>query len=145
MRGAPASDYTQGVHPLKKLRILLAEDDEIIAMLLGEILCDLGHEVCATETTEAGTIAAAARDRPDVMLIDVNLAGGSGVAAVGQVLQGGHVPHVFMTGDTPRRMSNGTEMLFKPFGQGELVRAIERATAAPVPPGLTACSTADRC
>jgi DNA-binding response OmpR family regulator len=44
---------------MRALRILLVEDDSMIGMFLGMTLEQMGHEVCAIESTEAGAVAAA--------------------------------------------------------------------------------------
>jgi hypothetical protein len=36
---------------IKTLRILIVEDDAIVAMILGELLAGMGHEICATAAT----------------------------------------------------------------------------------------------
>ena len=38
----------------KSLKILVAEDDELVGGLLAEILISMGHEVCPVEASEAG-------------------------------------------------------------------------------------------
>jgi two-component system, response regulator PdtaR len=50
---------------MQPLRVLVIEDDALIAMLLGEMLSDLGHRVCATAATPAEAIAAARKENPD--------------------------------------------------------------------------------
>ena len=72
----------------------------MIAMLLAEVLRELGHEVCATEATEAGAVAAAARHKPDLMIVDDELRQGSGISAVEQITRSGFIPHVFVTGNS---------------------------------------------
>ncbi len=55
------------------LRVLVVEDEAIIAMLFADLLVAMGHEVCAIEATEAGAVAAAVRCRPDLMIVDAHL------------------------------------------------------------------------
>ena len=38
---------------MKALRVMVVEDDGMIAMLLAEVLTGMGHDVCAIEATEA--------------------------------------------------------------------------------------------
>ena len=111
------------------LRVLVVEDEAMIAMLLAEVLTELGHTVCATEATEAGAVAAAARHQPDLMLVDDELRVGSGIAAVEQITRSGIIPHVFVTGDSllGRSLSPGTVVIQKPFTIPELVWGIKRA------------------
>jgi CheY-like chemotaxis protein len=111
------------------LRVLLAEDDAIVAMLLAELLGSLGHEVCAIEATEAELVYAARRTRPDLMIVDAQLGAGSGITGVEAVLGERQVAHMFMSGG-PVAAPPGTVVLEKPFSDGDLVRAIDRALAA---------------
>src|SRR3954462_9634135 len=62
---------------MKALRVLVVEDDALIAMLLTELLAGMGHDVCATAATEAEAVIAATRYRPDLMIVDAGLASGS--------------------------------------------------------------------
>lgn len=112
-----------------KLRIVIVEDQGIIAMLLSEVLEQLGHEIVAVAATEAGAVEAAARFNPGLMIVDDGLGAGSGVTAVGEVLRKGFVPHVFVSGDPAkvRTLSREAVVLEKPFSETELVDAIDRA------------------
>jgi CheY-like chemotaxis protein len=114
------------------LRVLVAEDDPMIGTLLAEVLTEMGYDVCAIEATEADTVAAAVRCRPDMMIVDAWLGDGSGVAAVEAVLRTGFVPHVFVSGDMTRVQARRPDavVLQKPFREADLARAIQRALAA---------------
>jgi CheY-like chemotaxis protein len=111
------------------LRVLVIEDDTIIGLLLAEMLEALGHCACAIATTQTEAVAAALDHRPDLMLVDVGLGGGSGVAAVRKILRNGHIPHVFMSGAYVRADSADAGVLHKPFGEADLVDAMRRAIA----------------
>ena len=67
---------------MKVLRVLVIEDDALIAMLLSELLAGMGHDVCATAATEAEAVIAAARYRPDLMIVDAGLGRGQWRTAV---------------------------------------------------------------
>ncbi len=112
------------------LRAIVVEDDAVIGMLLAETLEGLGYEVCAVEATEAGAVAAAARCRPDLMIVDMNLASGTGPAAVRAITCAGPVPHVFVTGGGPQAPPPGAVVLNKPFREADLIRAIGLAFGA---------------
>jgi CheY-like chemotaxis protein len=107
------------------LRILVVDDDPEIGMLLGEMLEELGHHVCAIEETEGAAVRAAKKHKPDLMIVDVQLGAGSGIAAVEEILRGGPVPHLFMSGERLELAGMGS-MLQKPFLEADLVAAIER-------------------
>lgn len=111
------------------VRVLVVEDDAMIGPLLAETLTELGYEVCGLEATEAGAVLAAALHRPDLMILDVNLAGGSGRAAMARIAHVAHVPHLFMSGHTCQADMPGEVLLIKPFRVADLVQAIERVLA----------------
>jgi DNA-binding response OmpR family regulator len=122
---------------MHRLRIVVAEDEAMIAIYLAETLVEMGHEVCSIEATQSGLVAAAARFDPDLMIVDARLGAGSGVLAVEEILKRRFVPHVFASGDRPtlRRLGEGAVVIEKPYHEADLAMAIERAVAAaPVAP-----------
>ncbi len=115
---------------MKKLRILVVEDDALIALLLAEMLKEMGHEPCGAAATEEAAVAQAASMRPDLIIMDVFLTAGGGVAAINRILQAGPVPHIMMTGALPARLMPGGVLLEKPFMQRDLAHAIQAAVPA---------------
>lgn len=117
---------------MKALRVLVVDDDAMIAMLLADMIAEMGCDVCAIEATEAGAVAAALRCRPDLMIIDARLGDESGVSAVEEILRTGFVPHVFISGDISavQALRPGAVAILKPFSESDLVRAIQRALGA---------------
>jgi two-component system, response regulator PdtaR len=104
----------------------------LIAMLLSELLAGMGHDVCATAATEADAVTAATHYRPDLMIVDAGLGGGSGVSAVEEILRAGPIAHVFISGDarTVKTRKPDAVVIRKPFREAELARAIDTALAA---------------
>jgi CheY-like chemotaxis protein len=119
---------------MKSLRVLVIEDDTLIAMLLAELLAGMGHDVCATVATQAQAVAAAGQHRPDLMLVDESLRRGNGVSAVEEILRAGPIAHVFVSGNARRiqTLMPGAVVIQKPFREAELVSAIEVAIDASV-------------
>ena len=113
-------------------RVLVVEDDAVIAMLLCEVLAGLGHDVCAIEATEADAVAAAGRCRPDLMIVDARLGEGSGISAVTEILLSGYVPHLFVSGDAlrVRALRPDAIVIQKPYREADLALAIQRALGA---------------
>ena len=66
---------------------------------------------------------------PDLMIVDVRLGAGSGIAAVERILQSGFIPHVFATGDIPTDggLHERAVAMRKPYDEADLVRAIALA------------------
>jgi CheY-like chemotaxis protein len=115
------------------LSVLVVEDNTVIGALLAETLAALGHNVCAIAATEAEAVSAAARCRPDLMIVDVNLASGNGIAAVETIVRARATPHVLVCCDTSGVLAwrPGAIALQKPYREYDLVRAMERALLAP--------------
>ena len=111
---------------MRRLRILIVEGDAMVATVLAEMLVGLQHEICGIATTESAAVSAAARCKPDMMIIDVMLREGSGVAALKTILRSGPIPHIMMSG---AGLQSGAGMLRKPFREADLVPAMERALA----------------
>lgn len=110
----------------------------MLGMLLGEMLEDMGHDVCPLEGTRAGAVAAAARHSPDLMIVDVGLGDESGVAAMDDILRVRFVPHIFMSGNikTVEALRPNTPALQKPFDQAALERAVQRVIDAATTPTI---------
>jgi CheY-like chemotaxis protein len=117
---------------MKALRVLVIEDNALIALLLSELLAGMGHDVCATAATESEAVVAATRYRPDLMIVDAGLGRGSGVSAVEEILRTGPLAHIFISGDaeTVRVRKPDAVVVRKPFRETELARAIDMALAA---------------
>jgi CheY-like chemotaxis protein len=111
------------------LRVMVVEDEAVIAILMAEVLAGMGHDVCAIEATEADAVAAAVRCKPEMMIIDARLGDGSGISAVEQILCSGFIPHVFVSGDALRvqALCPGAVVIQKPFRESDLASAMQRA------------------
>lgn len=111
------------------LRILVIEDEPMIAMLFEELLTEMGHEVVGIAGTETDAVAAALKFKPGFMFVDAHLGKGSGIAAVAKILLAGFIPHVFTSGDmsSVRAERPDAIVIAKPFREPDLRRAIELA------------------
>jgi CheY-like chemotaxis protein len=117
---------------MKPLRILVIEDNALIAIALAEMLELQGHSVCAIVSTESEAVAAAARFKPELMIVDAQLREGSGIDAVDRILDAMTVAHVFVTGDAMgvRRLRPRSTVIEKPYFEDDLTCAIQSALAA---------------
>jgi two-component system, response regulator PdtaR len=114
---------------MANLRILIIEDEPIIAMLFEELLRELGHDVVGIANTEAAAVAAALKHQPDLMFVDAHLGEGSGIVAVEDILRTGFIPHIFTSGDVSSVSAQKPDaiVISKPFREFDLVNAIETA------------------
>jgi DNA-binding response OmpR family regulator len=117
---------------MKALNVLIVEDDTMIGLVLAEVLEGLGHSVCAIEPTEAGAVIAAHRCKPDLMIVDVWLGDGNGVAAVEEIRRTNFIPHIIVSADLSkvRGLRADAVVLQKPFREADLERAMQRALDA---------------
>lgn len=122
-------------------RVLVVEDELMVAMGLEMALQSCGFEVVGPVGRFPQALAAAERDQIDAALLDVNLRGDE-VFPVADALAARGVPFVFLTGygreNLPQRYRD-SRMLTKPFSSAELFATIDslaHAEAAPLSPAL---------
>ncbi|HTK33674.1 MAG TPA: response regulator [Caulobacteraceae bacterium] len=108
-------------------KVLIIEDEPVIAADIEALVRELGHEVLDIAATRKEAVDAVARHTPGLVLADIQLAdGSSGVDAVKDILGRFDVPVIFITA-FPERLLTGerpepTFLITKPF-QPETVKA----------------------
>jgi CheY-like chemotaxis protein len=107
---------------MKGLRVLLVEDEGLVAMMLEDLLEDLGCEIAGSLASVGAALAwIEAGGSADVALLDVNL-NGEHVFPVADALRAHGVPFAFATGygeeHDPR--FRGAPLLGKPIRQDRL-------------------------
>jgi CheY-like chemotaxis protein len=124
----PASPKT-----LAGLRILVIEDEPLVAMLAEDILRDAQAQHVATANDEPSARAILDIGAIDAAVIDVNLWGEPSFPIAAR-LRGQNIPFVFATGyGDQARLPEGlahVPVVTKPFPPGELVAALLKALAA---------------
>lgn len=113
-------------------RVLIIEDESIIALHIKQIVESLGHETIAIVRTRAEAVAKARDERPELVLADISLAdGSSGIDAVKDILAEQTVPVIFITA-FPERLLTGerpepTYLITKPFEPETVIATIGQA------------------
>lgn len=133
----PASDSKSP--PVKRMRVgaglvgrrvLVVEDDALLAMTVELTLASEGCVVVGPASTLTDTIRLAAGDSIDVAILDVNLRGRS-IFPVIEVLEERGIPYLFTTGyENLEAAPADAPILRKPFTREELVRALLGLLAA---------------
>ncbi|WP_029935400.1 response regulator [Sphingomonas sp. UNC305MFCol5.2] len=127
-----------------RTRVMIIEDEPLIAMDLEQIVRDLGHEVTGVAVTRDEAVALAMEDRPGLVLADIQLADdSSGIDAVKDILAEFSVPVIFITA-FPERLLTGerpepTFLITKPFQRETVKTTISQALffdQATVPAGV---------
>jgi CheY-like chemotaxis protein len=116
--------------PLSGRRVLIVEDESLVAMLLETILEDMGCTPVGPASTVAEGLSMVAADAPlDAALLDVNVAG-SQVFPVAQALKDRGVPFVFSTGYGEGGLPDawrGQSTIQKPFTEAAIREALMAA------------------
>ena len=106
-------------------RLLLVEDEPLVAFDAEHLLTDQGYSIVATVDRVADALAVLAAETPvDLVLVDVTLADGSGVE-VAKVARARGVAVLFVTGACPDEAATlASGFLAKPYAQRDLLGAI---------------------
>lgn len=114
-----------------KLRIVIVEDNGLIAMDLADLLIAMGHDVCAIACGENDAVETAEVYQPDLMIVDGNLSQGDGVSAMKRILKHLKIAHLYITGNAHEIKDRvpGAVVVCKPFIMKELTQAIGIALA----------------
>lgn len=113
--------------------VLVVEDEELIAMLLSDMLEEMGLSVCGKAATASHAVELAELHRPSLVLMDVRLEGtADGVDAALEIDRRFGIPIVFVTGSsdnaTVDRIQQGhpAAILFKPILPQQLRATVEK-------------------
>jgi two-component SAPR family response regulator len=112
---------------MKPAKVMIVEDEALVAMMVEDMLGDLGCEVAGSFGAVRDALAWLGGDNPapDGAVLDVNI-GGEMVFPVAEQLRERGVPFVFATGygDLPRKGFESIEVLAKPINVGALRKAV---------------------
>jgi CheY-like chemotaxis protein len=117
---------------LSGLRILLVEDEAMVAMIIEDTLSDLGCEVVGPMSSFEQGLAAAKTERVDGAFLDVNLRGKL-VYPIAEALAARGVPFAFVTGYGESGIDarfRGAPVLTKPFMPDTVERLVTSHMAA---------------
>jgi len=114
-------------------RVMIIEDEAIIALDIMAIVTEMGHTVTGIARTRTEAVVLAASNRPDLILADIQLAdNSSGIDAVNDILaQFDDVPVIFITA-FPERLLTGKRpepafLITKPFSEDQVMSAVSQA------------------
>ena len=114
------------------LRVLVVEDEMVVAMLLEDMLGELGCKVVAMAARLTDAMTAAATLELDAAILDVNLDGQRSDALADMLAERG-IPFLFSSGyggQAIHERHRHRPLVGKPFSDGELAEALSRALAS---------------
>jgi CheY-like chemotaxis protein len=112
---------------VKRLRVLVVEDEALVALLLETMLTELGHGVVGPVARLGKALEMAQREELDIAILDVNI-NGQETYAVAEALAARKVPFVFATGYDAKRLREPYRdgpVLQKPYMQSDLQKMID--------------------
>ena len=128
------------------LKVLIVEDDLMLADFSEEMLVERGYEVCGIARTVTEAVALARRSPPDLVMLDLRLAdGGLGTEVAAQLRASGKPGILYITGNMSQvALTDGDACLSKPYRAPDLLRGLEIVAGIvatgkaqpPFPPGF---------
>jgi CheY-like chemotaxis protein len=111
------------------LKVLIVEDDLMLADFSEEILVEHGYEVSGIARTVAEAVALAQHSRPDLVILDLRLAdAGLGTEVAAQLTPLGRPGILYVTGNMSQlalTAADGDACLSKPYRSVDLLRGLE--------------------
>lgn len=114
------------------LRVMIIEDEGIVAMLLEDMLSGLGHQVVASASNIEGATKLVADAQIDLAILDVNL-NGHHTYSIAETLTSRGIPFIFATGYGNAGLKpewRTAKVLQKPFTERDLAQLIDQTVAA---------------
>lgn len=119
---------------MPNVKLLIVEDEEIVAFDIESTLHNLGYEICAVVASGEEAIASASANLPDLVLMDIMLKGSmDGIQAAAEIHKLFNIPIIYLSayGDINTieraKLTEPFGYLVKPFEEKELYTAIEIA------------------
>lgn len=119
-----------------KARVLVVEDEFLIALVLEDALRAAGYTVVGVAATFDQAVALAEREQPDLAVMDIRLASArDGIEAALEIRRRFDVPSLFASANVDQHSRTRAEparpagWLSKPYTPERLVAAVERALA----------------
>jgi DNA-binding LytR/AlgR family response regulator len=114
------------------IKLLIVEDDMIIAAKISMQLTTLGYEVTGIIPRGEEAIRHVEDNKPDIVLLDINLKGTlDGIETAKEMLKMGEIPIIYVTANTDEATFNRAKetrpyaFISKPINNRDLQRAIE--------------------
>jgi AmiR/NasT family two-component response regulator len=119
----------------RRRRVVIADDESIIRLDLGEMLTTLGYEVVGEASDGAIAVELAQKLRPDLVIMDIKMPGMDGIAAARELTRARIAPVLLLTAYSEQHLVERAKeagvvaYLVKPFREAELLPSIEIALA----------------
>jgi DNA-binding LytR/AlgR family response regulator len=119
---------------MSKIKILVVEDEALIAIRLSNVLEELGYDVLESVASYSEGLEQVISQKPDILITDIQLSGRkSGIDLAKKIREFSSIPIIFLTSYNDKttiddaRDARPNAYLIKPFNREELYSAIEIA------------------
>jgi CheY-like chemotaxis protein len=116
------------------MNILIVEDELLLSLVIEQMIIRLGHNVLDKVSTGEEAVEKALMLKPDLILMDVRLAGKiDGIEAMEQISTLADIPVIYVSGNTDKanferaKKTNCLEFLTKPININDLDRCFSLA------------------
>lgn len=119
---------------MKKVKVLVVEDELVIALNICDILEELEYEVLEPVTNFDNALEAIDEEQPDIAILDIQLNGQKDGIELAEIINAKYnIPFIFLTSNSDKatldkaKQTRPSSYLVKPFNQEDLFTAIEIA------------------
>lgn len=117
---------------MRPLKVLIVEDEVLLAMELEFVLTDAGHEVVGHAMTCDDALALATQKRPDIAFVDIHLLDGpTGIAACEKIREQTAASVIFLSANAariPPDFAGAVGVIGKPYSMAGIQSAIDYLT-----------------
>ena len=120
---------------MDSLRILIAEDDPLVAVTLSDQLGELGHNVVAVASDGEEAVTMVDQAQPDLVMLDIKMPNRDGISAAEEIAREHDLPIIMLTAYSERPLimraaeAGALAYLLKPVAAEELAASISLAMA----------------
>lgn len=116
-------------------KVLVVEDEMIIALLIERMVSNLGHQVIDKVTSGEAAVKVAEEQDPDIILMDIRLQGEmDGIEAMLKIRERKNIPVIYISGNTDMvyqekiKKTDYVDFLSKPITINELGHSFDLAS-----------------
>ncbi len=120
---------------MDRLRVLIAEDDPLVAVTLQDQVSKLGHDVVAVASDGEEAVTMARQERPDIAILDIKMPNRDGISAAEEIVRELDLPILMLTAYSERPLvlraaeAGALAYLLKPVAAEEIAAALALALA----------------
>lgn len=119
---------------MSKVKVMVVEDELVIAMNICDLLEELGYEVTEPITNYDDAKTCLKEEKPDIVLLDIQIAGDkTGIDIANHIRSNYDIPFIYLTSNSDKRtldeakLTQPSSYLVKPFNQDDLYTSLEVA------------------